>query len=117
CPGGGVSAPGGRGAGGMITDIQWLANIKPAIFRCVALNSRHHSCNGLSHSVSVTGSTGYPEAERQTVRKQPAQVKSDGKREPTMRPRRKTRTARSKLHGVRCGSSDQYLLLSRKAIG
>src|SRR5262249_38312895 len=42
-------------------------NIKPAIGRCVAINSHHHSCNELSHSVNVTGSTGYPEAERLTV--------------------------------------------------
>src|SRR5262249_62017326 len=50
---------------------------------CVASASGHHLCNRLSHSVSVTGSTGTPEAERPEGRKQPAQVKSGGKLEPT----------------------------------
>jgi hypothetical protein len=46
----------------------------------------------------VTGSTGTPEAERPQGRKQPAQVKSGGKLEPTRQPRRETRVAWSKLH-------------------
>src|SRR3954462_7309209 len=68
------------------------------MFECVASASGHHLCNRLSHSVSVTGSTGTPEAERPQGRKQPAQVKSGGKLEPTRRPRRATRGARSRLH-------------------
>ena len=46
----------------------------------------------------MTGSTGTPEAERPKGRKQPAQVKSGGKLEPTRRPRRETRAAWSRLH-------------------
>ena len=72
--------------------------ISGSIFRCVASASGHHLCNRLSHSVSVTGSTGLPEAERPEGRKQPAQVKSGGKLEPTRQPRRETRVAWSKLH-------------------
>src|SRR6516165_6991752 len=75
----------------------WLT-VTGFIFRCVASASGHHLCNRLSHSVSVTGSTGTPEAERPQGRKQPAQVKSGGKLEPTRRPRRETRVAWSRLH-------------------
>ncbi len=58
----------------------------------------------MSHSVSVTGSTGIPEAERPEGRKQPAQVKSGGELEPTRRPRRETRVARSRLHCLKPNS-------------
>src|SRR4051794_41781132 len=78
-----------------------LPRLRPGtgfIFRCVASTLGHHLCNRLSHSVSVTGSTGTPEAERPQGRKQPAQVKSGGKLEPTRRPRRETRVARPKLN-------------------
>ena len=69
----------------------------PFVYQCVASASGHHLCNRLSHSVSVTGSTGTPEAERPQGRKQPAQVKSGGKLEPTRQPRRETRVARPRL--------------------
>ena len=69
----------------------------PFVYQCVASASGHHLCNRLSHSVSVTGSTGTPEAERPQGRKQSAQVKSGGKLEPTRQPRRETRVARSRL--------------------
>jgi hypothetical protein len=72
--------------------------ISSFMFACVASASGHHLCNRLSHSVSVTGSTGTPEAERPQGRKQPAQVKSGGKLEPTRRPRRETRVARPGLN-------------------
>jgi hypothetical protein len=75
-----------------------LRQATPFVYQCVASASGHHLCNRLSHSVSVIGSTGTPEAERPQGRKQPAQVKSGGKLEPTRQPRRETRVARSKLH-------------------
>src|SRR4051812_4341211 len=68
------------------------------VYQCVALALCHRLCSRLSHSVSVTGSTGLPEAERPQGRKQPAQVKSGGKLEPTRRPRRETRVARPELN-------------------
>ena len=72
--------------------------MKGVILQCVALALCHRLYSRLSHSVSVTGSTGLPEAERPQGRKQPAQVKSGGKLEPTRQPRRETRVAWSKLH-------------------
>jgi hypothetical protein len=45
----------------------------------------------------VSGATGIPEAERPNGRKQPAQVKSGGKREPSRRSRREPRLAGSRL--------------------
>ena len=68
------------------------------MFGCVALALCHRLYSRLSHSVSVTGSTGLPEAERPQGRKQPAQVKSGGKLEPTRRPHRETRVARPGLN-------------------
>src|SRR5262249_2175209 len=68
------------------------------MFECVALALCHRLYSRLSHSVSVTGSTGLPEAERPQGRKQPAQVKRGGKLEPTRRPRREARVARPGLN-------------------
>jgi hypothetical protein len=73
------------------------SNITPIIRRCVVLVSCNHSFNERSHSVDVTGATGIPEAERPNGRKQPAQVKSGGKPEPSTRSRREPRLARSRL--------------------
>jgi len=52
----------------------WRRRI-PFMRHCVVLVSCNHSFNERSHSVSVPGATGLPEAERPKGRKQPAQVK------------------------------------------
>src|SRR5947208_17097802 len=82
------------------------------MFGCVALTLCHRLYSRLSHSVSVTGSTGLPEAERPQGRKQPAQVKSGGKLEPTRRTRRETRMARP---GLNCSKSNPERMIKDPA--